>query len=133
MSGFRRVAHIYEHYYYFKKFPCSLSDVVVPPDSGLEYNFVGKIKAPASEFNGIRSRVLLQVQFLHSQVFVRGRVCFMKAVATMVEECCKFVDQTPNMSVKLKLIDTLRTVTEGKASSYSRSHCSNSNLYLWID
>jgi len=34
----------------------------------------------------------------------------------MVEECCKFVDQTPNMSVKLKLIDTLRTVTEGKAS-----------------
>lgn len=32
----------------------------------------------------------------------------------MVEECCKFVNQTPDIETKLKLIDTLRTVTEGK-------------------
>ena len=38
----------------------------------------------------------------------------MQAVATMVEECCKFVDQMPNLDTKLALIDTLRTVTEGK-------------------
>ena len=38
----------------------------------------------------------------------------LQAVATMVEECCRFVDQTPNLETKLKLIDTLRTVSEGK-------------------
>jgi 26S proteasome regulatory subunit N5 len=36
------------------------------------------------------------------------------AVASMVEECCKFVNQTPDKETKLKLISTLRTVTEGK-------------------
>ena len=34
----------------------------------------------------------------------------------MIEECCKYVHQTPNMEVKLKLIGTLRTATEGKVS-----------------
>ena len=38
----------------------------------------------------------------------------MQAVAAMVEECCKFVDQTPDQETKIKLIDTLRTVSEGK-------------------
>ena len=37
-----------------------------------------------------------------------------QAVAAMVEECCRFVDQTPDLETKLKLIDTLRTVSEGK-------------------
>ena len=37
-----------------------------------------------------------------------------QAVASMVEECCKFVNQTPDVETKLKFIDTLRTVTEGK-------------------
>ena len=35
----------------------------------------------------------------------------------MVEECCKFVDQAPDDSTKLKLIDTLRAVTEGKVGT----------------
>ena len=35
----------------------------------------------------------------------------------MIEECCKFVDQTPDRETKLKLIDTLRTVTEGKVTT----------------
>lgn len=34
----------------------------------------------------------------------------------MVEEACKFVEQTPDKETKLKLIATLRTVTEGKVS-----------------
>ncbi|KAL0278604.1 UNVERIFIED_CONTAM: hypothetical protein PYX00_000376 [Menopon gallinae] len=37
-----------------------------------------------------------------------------QAVAKMVKECCTYVDQTPNKEVKLKLIETLRSVTEGK-------------------
>ena len=37
-----------------------------------------------------------------------------QAVAAMVEECCKFVEQTPDRETKIKLIDTLRTVSEGK-------------------
>lgn len=36
----------------------------------------------------------------------------------MVEECCKYVDQTPDLETKLKLIDTLRTVTEGKVGPH---------------
>lgn len=32
----------------------------------------------------------------------------------MVEQCCRFVEQAPDLEIKLKLIDTLRTVTEGK-------------------
>ena len=36
------------------------------------------------------------------------------AVTKMVQQCCKYVDQTPTKELKLKLIDTLRTVTTGK-------------------
>ena len=50
-----------------------------------------------------------------------------KAVAAMVEECCKFVDQTPDLDTKLKLIDTLRTVSEGKVSCGSANY-----LNVWI-
>jgi hypothetical protein len=35
----------------------------------------------------------------------------------MVQEAVTLVDKTPNMAIKLELIDTLRTVTEGKASA----------------
>lgn len=47
-------------------------------------------------------------------------VCTVQAVAAMVEECCKFVGQTPNLETKLKLIDTLRTVSEGKVSANNK-------------
>ena len=50
---------------------------------------------------------------IYMYMYMYAVLC-LQAVATMVEECCRFVDQTPNMEVKLKLIDTLRTVTEGK-------------------
>ncbi|XP_013402440.1 26S proteasome non-ATPase regulatory subunit 12-like [Lingula anatina] len=37
-----------------------------------------------------------------------------QAVTKMVQEACSYVEQTPDMETKLKLIDTLRTVTAGK-------------------
>lgn len=36
------------------------------------------------------------------------------AVTKMVQRCCEYVDQTPDKETKLKLMDTLRTVTAGK-------------------
>ena len=39
------------------------------------------------------------------------------AVTKMVQQCCTYVDQMPNKDLKLKLIDTLRTVTTGKVNS----------------
>ncbi|XP_064405875.1 26S proteasome non-ATPase regulatory subunit 12-like [Halichondria panicea] len=50
----------------------------------------------------------------HILILTKRRNQLKTAVAAMVEECCKFVDQTPNLDTKLKLIDTLRTVSEGK-------------------
>lgn len=38
----------------------------------------------------------------------------LQAVAKMVQECYKYVDTVSDLTVKLRLIDTLRTVTAGK-------------------
>ena len=43
----------------------------------------------------------------------------------MVEECCKFVEQTPDRETKIKLIDTLRTVSEGKVQKSNLSTASS--------
>lgn len=37
-----------------------------------------------------------------------------QAVAKMVQECYKYVDTMTDLTIKLRLIDTLRTVTAGK-------------------
>ncbi|CAL8349616.1 unnamed protein product, partial [Boreogadus saida] len=37
-----------------------------------------------------------------------------QAVAKMVQECYKYVDEVSDLAIKLRLIDTLRTVTAGK-------------------
>ncbi|MEE6507179.1 hypothetical protein FKM82_007985, partial [Ascaphus truei] len=37
-----------------------------------------------------------------------------QAVAKMVQQCCKYVAEITDLPIKLRLIDTLRTVTEGK-------------------
>ncbi|BFZ17807.1 hypothetical protein BsWGS_20846 [Bradybaena similaris] len=42
----------------------------------------------------------------------RGQI--KQAVTKMIQEVCTYVDNTPNKDVKLKLIDTLRSVTAGK-------------------
>ena len=57
--------------------------------------------------------------------------CIVQAVAAMVEECCKFVDQTPDRETKIKLIDTLRTVSEGKVRKSSLSKaCSVATIFF---
>lgn len=47
---------------------------------------------------------------------------FLQAVAKMVQECYKYVDAVSDLTVKLRLIDTLRTVTAGKVGSPARFH-----------
>ena len=36
----------------------------------------------------------------------------------MIQEAFTYVEQTPDLETKLKLIDTLRTVTAGKVTTY---------------
>lgn len=38
----------------------------------------------------------------------------------MVQEAMSYLDSTPNMETKLELIDTLRTVTDGKVNKRKR-------------
>jgi len=54
----------------------------------------------------------------HIALLAKRRSQLKQAVAKMVQECCTYVDQTPNKETKLKLIDTLRNVTEGKVSVF---------------
>ena len=37
-----------------------------------------------------------------------------QAVSKMVQEAISFIDKTDDMTIKLELIETLRTITEGK-------------------
>ncbi|CAM4648258.1 unnamed protein product, partial [Caretta caretta] len=37
-----------------------------------------------------------------------------QAVAKMVQQCCTYVEEITDLPIKLRLIDTLRMVTEGK-------------------
>lgn len=43
-----------------------------------------------------------------------------QAVTKMVQTVMTFLDDTPNIDVKLTVIETLRTVTEGKVRSYDQ-------------
>ena len=47
---------------------------------------------------------------------------FLQAVTKMVQEACTYVDQIKDFDEKLKLIDTLRTVTAGKVGANFHSH-----------
>lgn len=47
-------------------------------------------------------------------LLVKRRSQLKQAVSKMIQECCTYVPQTPDRETKLKLIDTLRSVTEGK-------------------
>ncbi|KAF7711226.1 26S proteasome non-ATPase regulatory subunit 12 [Silurus meridionalis] len=47
-------------------------------------------------------------------VLSKRRSQLKQAVAKMVQECYKYVDAVSDLAVKLRLIDTLRTVTAGK-------------------
>jgi len=50
----------------------------------------------------------------HIVMLTKRRSQLKLAVVAMVRECCTFIDQTPDKETKLKLIETLRNVTEGK-------------------
>lgn len=52
---------------------------------------------------------------------------FFQAVAKMVQECYKYVDTVTDQPIKLRLIDTLRTVTAGKVRNVFV--CSKRALY----
>ncbi|KAF2368443.1 Proteasome component (PCI) domain [Trinorchestia longiramus] len=47
-------------------------------------------------------------------ILTKKRSQIKMAVTKMVQRCCEYVDQTPDKDTKLKLMDTLRTVTAGK-------------------
>lgn len=47
-------------------------------------------------------------------ILVKKRSQSKQAIVKMVQECVTYVDQSPNKETKIMLIDTLRTVTEGK-------------------
>lgn len=47
-------------------------------------------------------------------ILTKKRAQSKQAIVKMVQECVIYVDQTPDKETKIKLIDTLRTVTEGK-------------------
>ncbi|KAI7853733.1 PCI domain-containing protein [Circinella umbellata] len=72
------------------------------------------------------SRILVQVvklcresqdwKLLNEEIVLLSKKHGQLKVATtkMIQEAFSYLDNTPNMEVKLELIDTLRTVTEGK-------------------
>lgn len=65
---------------------------------------------------------------LHSLGKSKPTVCFSplfsyQAVAKMVQQCCTYVEEITDLPVKLRLIDTLRMVTEGKVRFYFKTHC----------
>ena len=47
------------------------------------------------------------------------KLLILQAVTKMVQEACTYIETTPSMDVKQKLIDTLRTVTAGKVYSHN--------------
>lgn len=50
----------------------------------------------------------------HIMILCKRRSQLKQAVTKMIQEAYTYVDQTPDMETKLKLIDTLRTITAGK-------------------
>ena len=48
----------------------------------------------------------------------------------MIQEAFSYVEQTPDLETKLKLIDTLRTVTAGKVQT-NLCHFDSSSALQW--
>lgn len=55
----------------------------------------------------------------HIVLLSKRRSQLKRAVTKMVQECCTYVDKMPDKETKIKLIETLRAVTEGKVKSLS--------------
>ena len=56
----------------------------------------------------------------HIVLLSKRRSQFKQAVTKMVQECSTYVDKMPDKETKIKLIETLRTVTEGKVKHLNR-------------
>nr|BAM18087.1 proteasome regulatory subunits rpn5 [Papilio xuthus] len=50
----------------------------------------------------------------HIVLLSKRRSQLKQAVVKMVQECCNYVNKTPDKETKIKLIETLRSITEGK-------------------
>ena len=50
----------------------------------------------------------------HIVLLSKRRSQLKQAVTKMVQECCTYIDKTPDKETMIKLIETLRSVTEGK-------------------
>lgn len=50
----------------------------------------------------------------HIVLLSKRRSQLKQAVTKMVQECCTYIDKTPDKETMMKLIETLRSVTEGK-------------------
>lgn len=55
-----------------------------------------------------------------------------QAVAKMVQQCCSYADEITDLPIKLRLIDTLRMVTEGKVKYCFLSGLQNALLYIYL-
>lgn len=55
----------------------------------------------------------------HIVLLSKRRSQLKRAVTKMVQECCTYVDKMPDKETKIKLIETLRAVTEGKVKGLS--------------
>ena len=53
----------------------------------------------------------------HVQILSKKHGQLKQAITKMVQTVMGFLDETPNMETKLSVIETLRTVTEGKVGS----------------
>lgn len=60
----------------------------------------------------------------HIVTLSKRRSQLKQAITKMVQEAYELVEKTPDLDTKLKLIETLRTVTSGKVS---RSFCIHFN------
>lgn len=56
-----------------------------------------------------------------------------QATTRMVQEVMKFLDDTPSLDVKLSVIETLRTVTEGKVSPLIHGRAYRTTLTFFKD
>lgn len=58
----------------------------------------------------------------HITMLTKRRSQLKQAVVKMIQECVTYVDKTPSKEIKVKLIETLRTVTEGKVNEQTISY-----------
>nr|CAG8434220.1 15003_t:CDS:2 [Entrophospora candida] len=88
------------------------------PDEALAYEYTEK-----AALKGIAEAELMMGYFYDAGIHVPANVqianeWFTKAIIKMVQEVMTYFDNTPDKTTKLELIDTLRTVTEGKVCGY---------------